>query len=145
MDFETKISNNDFNENLTRYEKLKKEIKHINSLIKRKLIRVVIFTIIVFVIINAILFYKPDTEKAKDAEGAYFNNNPGNLKNNIIDSIYFTSTTISTTGYGDIVPLTPSTKVWTTFMQIVALYLSMRLFETAADLRYKNKKLNKFD
>ena len=45
------------------------------------------------------------------------------------DACYFTFTTISTVGYGDITPRTAGAKYWTMIIQGCAIFISLRLFE----------------
>lgn len=95
----------------------------INNNIKNNLFIVIIILLLLFIIVNLYLFYKP-----KDNINCHFNNISGPLKKNIIDSIYFTVNTITTTGYGDIIPTSTFSKIWVSFMQLSTMYLTLHLF-----------------
>ena len=57
--------------------------------------------------------------------------------NSFTDAIYFTVSTVSTTGYGDITPITPATKLISAVIMLFGITLFLRL---AASLSYVNKK-----
>ncbi len=104
---------------------LKKAIVWISNFMKRRLILGVFIIFLVFVFINSlIMFYTP-----------WFNNHHSGTWHAITDAIYFTSTTMSTVGYGDMTPQVQGAKLWTVFIQMTSLFLGMRLFENAATLK----------
>lgn len=45
------------------------------------------------------------------------------------DACHYTFTTMSTVGYGDITPKSTAAKYWTMFMHIIAIFISLRLFD----------------
>jgi hypothetical protein len=45
------------------------------------------------------------------------------------DAVYYSFTTLSTIGYGDITPKTTLAKSWTSFMQAIVIIMTMKLFE----------------
>src|SRR5574343_2079004 len=106
----------------TLFEKVKSQAIRFNRYIGKHLIVAVLIVITIFIIINSFLMYHVDTIGA-------FNNKKGTKLDAFVDGIYFTSTTMSTVGYGDITPQTKSAKVFATFMQVIALFLGMRLFD----------------
>jgi voltage-gated potassium channel Kch len=112
----------------TLFEKVKSQAIRFNRYIGKHLIVAVLIVITIFIIINSFLMYHVDTIGA-------FNNKKGTKLDAFVDGIYFTSTTMSTVGYGDITPQTKSAKVFATFMQVIALFLGMRLFDTASQMR----------
>lgn len=86
-------------------------------------------------IINAIWFSNMDpndpdnfafnrtTVKKKNGDGYEF------TSNSTIDSLYFSFTTFSTIGYGDITPKTSLAKSWVTFLHCLVILFSYKLFE----------------
>ncbi len=112
----------------TLFERVKLDAIRFNRYIGKHLIVAVLIVIVIFILINSFLMYHVDTIGA-------FNNKKGTKMDAFVDGIYFTSTTMSTVGYGDITPQTKSAKIFTTCMQVVVLFLSMRLFDTASQMR----------
>ena len=45
-----------------------------------------------------------------------------------VDAFYFTVSTITTVGYGDIVPTTPATKIVTSFIAFIGIAMVLTLF-----------------
>lgn len=86
-------------------------------------------------IVNAIWFSNMDpndpdnfafnrtTRKKKDGNGDEF------ISNSTIDSLYFSFTTFSTVGYGDITPKSSLAKSWVTFVHCLVILFSYKLFE----------------
>jgi hypothetical protein len=52
---------------------------------------------------------------------------------NALNGFYYACTTLSSTGYGDIVPLTPNAKGFAAFVQIVMIMISVGLFWNITD------------
>lgn len=83
----------------------------INSTIQNYLLNHV-FAIIIFISLYSIAFYNDKTS---------FNG-----AKNYLDIIYFTTTTHSSAGYGDITANTPYTKIIVIFHQLIMILLSIQ-------------------
>ena len=57
------------------------------------------------------------------------------------DACHYTFTTMSTVGYGDITPKSTAAKYWTMFMHIIAIFISLRLFDYYISDNSSNKAL----
>lgn len=79
--------------------------------------------VFVFVVTTAVLvFFTPESSKTP-----------------YIDALYFTITTLTTTGYGDITPQTPAGKLFAVFVMVVGVALFVRLAKAVfmpAKIRY---------
>jgi len=118
---------------ISKMNKIKLLAIRFNRYIGKHLIVAVLIILVTFITINAFLLYNVETIHA-------FNNKKGNKLDAFVDSVYFTSTTMTTVGYGDIIPQTNSSKIFVTFMQLTALFLGMRLFDTASQMRVGPKR-----
>lgn len=81
--------------------------------------KIFISYIIIILIINVVLFTMTDL----------FNNNKNSsICDQIIDGVYFTTSTISSVGYGDITPKKPLSKIIISMEQIMLIYFSFDIF-----------------
>ena len=46
-----------------------------------------------------------------------------------LDAAHYTFTTLSTVGYGDIIPKTSSAKIWTMFTHLLVIFSTLKLFD----------------
>lgn len=85
--------------------------------------RVVLTFVIIFLIINIICITYTEL----------FNNNKDlPVHEKIIDGIYFTTTTFSSVGYGDISPIHPASKLIVSLQQLFLLSITVDAFMTYA-------------
>ncbi len=108
---------------------IKRSIARLSSYVDKHLVRSFFVVFIVFTLINAFVFYYVDDNKA-------FNNKKTDKTGAFVDGLYFTITTISTVGFGDICPQKNWSKIYTVFMQLTTLFLGAHLFETTSKLQY---------
>ncbi len=115
-------------ENLSLFKQAKAQVIRFNRHIGKHLIRTVFIIIVLFIIVNTFIFYNVD-------KNGWYNTEKTTLSDAFVNSIYFTSTTMTTIGYGDITPRTNGAKGFVVFMQLMTLFLGMRLFDTAIQMK----------
>jgi hypothetical protein len=111
---------------------LQNKLFHINYWIQKHFIAFLIIIIIIIISIHWILF-EIDNYNLKHNIKVNFNRNKKSdnefESSSFIDSLHYTLTSFSTVGYGDITPNTTYAKVWTSFMHIMIIIISLKLFE----------------
>jgi hypothetical protein len=131
---ETKPSNRIIRSVKNGFSTIMKPFYKTNALISKYYIKSLIFIVILFLVINIFWFYNMDAESSDLQFQRTVVGEPGNKQfkcNYATDGFYYTFTTLSTIGYGDIIPLTPAAKQWATLMQIVVIYLTLKLCDYA--------------
>lgn len=110
----------------------KQKFFHLNYLLQKHFISFLILIIFIIIIINWIIF-AIDDYNLKNNIKCNFNRNKKSDNEfesySLIDSIHYTLTSFSTIGYGDIIPNTTSAKIWTNFMHIIIIFITLKLFE----------------
>ena len=111
---------------------LKNKFYHLNYLIQKHFISFLIIIILFIFVINWILF-EIDNHNLKNNKKINFIRNKQSdnqfESSSFIDSLHYTLTSFSTIGYGDITPNTTYAKLWTNFMHIIIISVSLKLFE----------------
>jgi hypothetical protein len=113
---------------------LMKPLSVLNSLISKYYVRSLIVIIILFVIVNIVWFNSMDANSSDLAFNRTVIGPEGDKQfkcSNATDGLYFTFTTLSTVGYGDIAPLSSAAKQWTTLMHVIIIYLTLKLCDYA--------------
>jgi hypothetical protein len=111
-----------------------KYLNKFNLLIQKNLAVFVIIVCLFLIIINTIWFSVMDpNETIKNSfNRTTIETNDKKLKfisDPFTDACHYTFTTMSTVGYGDITPKSTAAKYWTMFMHIIAIFISLRLFD----------------
>ncbi len=107
---------------------IKAHLIRFNKYIGKHFVVAILIVFVLFIFVNAFLMYNVSTIGA-------FNNSQGTKLDALTNGLYFTTSTMTTVGYGDITPQTNSCKLWVTFMQFTAMYLGMRLFDTISQMK----------
>lgn len=89
----------------------------------------VVLILFLFVIVNYYLVSNNHTTiNTKDENGK-----PRSRNEILVDSVYFTTTTFSTVGYGDVLPVTMTSKLMVIIQQLVLFGLSLGLVTVACN------------
>ena len=114
-------------------------VRSINTFFIRHFVFTFIILLIICCIVNWIWFCQMDpngdpNEMSYNRTIITKTNADGTSTNEFIsssfaDGVYFTFTSFSTIGYGDITPKTSVAKSWTIFMQTIVILFSYKLFE----------------
>jgi hypothetical protein len=123
-----------------------KYLNKFNLLIQKNLAVFVIIVCLFLIIINTVWFSVMDpneiiknsfnrTTIETDDKKLKFISDP------FTDACHYTFTTMSTVGYGDITPKSTAAKYWTMFMHIIAIFISLRLFDYYISDNSSNKAL----
>ncbi len=107
---------------------VKSALVHINQHIGKHLISTILFVFLVFTLICTLLMYYSDQTHA-------FNVPKGSKLDAIVNGTYFTMTTMSTVGFGDITPQTKSCKLFVMIIQLTTMFLGMRLFDSIVTMK----------
>jgi hypothetical protein len=123
-----------------------KYLNKFNLLIQKNLAVFVIIVCLFLIIINTIWFSVMDpNETIKNSfNRTTIETNNKKLKfisDPFTDACHYTFTTMSTVGYGDITPKSTAAKYWTMFMHIIAIFISLRLFDYYISDESSNKAL----
>lgn len=113
---------------------LMKPLSVLNSLISKYYVRSLIVIIILFVIVNIVWFNSMDANSSDLAFNRTVIGPEGDKQfkcSNATDGLYFTFSTLSTVGYGDIAPISSAAKQWTTLMHVIIIYLTLKLCDYA--------------
>lgn len=110
--------------------------------LQRRPIFYILIIIGILLIVNIILFIYDDYYN--DPTTSNFNRNVTadgkHASNWFTDSCYFTLSSFSTIGYGDITPKTTLAKSWCCIMQFITLAVSLKLFEYIYDVESSSVK-----
>lgn len=109
-------------------------IRKFNTFFSRHYVLIFIILLIVCCIINCYIFSCMDpndpnnwdfTRSVKELDNKKYDF----ISNPIVDGLYFTFTTFSTIGYGDVVPKSSRAKIWCGFIHGSVILLTYKLFE----------------
>lgn len=124
-------------------EQIKNNLLNLNLFIQKHFVAFVIISILLMIIINTFWFSMMDpngnsddfafnrtTIKVgeKDEDGKKIDEFKF-ISNSFTDACHYTFTTMSTIGYGDITPKSSNAKYWTMVMHIIAIIMSLKVFE----------------
>lgn len=128
---------NAYNDFRTKTKPYRALVRKFNSFFSRHYVLLFIIILIVCFIINWYVFSQMDPNG--EADKMAFNriivpkegvqNEKEFISNNVTDSLYFTLTTFSTIGYGDITPRTTSAKAWCGIMHTLVILFTYKLYE----------------
>lgn len=113
---------------------MQRSLNHLSVLIQKHFILSLLIIIVLCIIINWIIFAMDNNENPHFYRNhIVINENSKDkkkyLSSSFTDSTYFTLSTISTVGYGDITPISSQAKAWASFMHFLVIVMTYKLFE----------------